>query len=225
MNPGQHFHLHSPPHPRLPLQQNRHQQGAYTLIEIMIALFIFSVVSVIVVMSLQNILRVRATLQEKSAALAQLQKAMTIVSRDIEQIIDRPIRNESGRREFAFWGQEDGSQQTLTFTRAGWVNPGDSANRSTLQRVRYRFDKGQLLRATWSSLDRRENEMPSEKPLLSEIESIRWRYIDKENKSYTLWPATGSTSQLPSAVECNIVHPQWGEIRRLLIIPEQDIEL
>lgn len=209
------------------LQHRLHpqRQSAYTLIEIMIALFIFSVVSVIVVMSLQNILRVRATLQEKSAALAQLQKAMTIVSRDIEQIIDRPIRNESGRREFAFWGQEEESQQTLTFTRAGWVNPGDVAHRSTLQRVRYRFDKGTLLRATWASLDRNENENPGEMPLLSAIESIRWRYIDKENKSYTLWPATGSTSQLPSAIECNIVHPQWGEIRRLMIIPEQDIAL
>src|SRR6185312_5679581 len=107
---------------------NRHDYG-FTLLEIIIALFIFSIVSIIIVSALHNVLNTQAATEKKAARLAELQIALLLLSRDIEQTVNRPIVNASGMLEGFI-----GSSHTITFTHAGFVNPFGQLQRSTLQR-------------------------------------------------------------------------------------------
>ena len=107
----------------------KRQHQAYTLIEILIALFIFSIVSMIVVMVMHNIVSVRDRIAEKSNQLASLQKALTIIARDIEQTVNRRIRNETGQIEPALLGDNEqplggGEHRTdpaVDLRRPGWT--------------------------------------------------------------------------------------------------------
>lgn len=201
------------------------KQQAYTLIEILITLLIFAIISTIVVMVLQNILQVREQVQQSAEHLAQLQKAVTIVSRDVEQIIDQRIRNETGRTEPAVWSQSDDPLKALMFTRAGFVNPAAAHDRGTLQRVRYRLEKQQLIREYWTTLNRTEVVEPSRLTLLEQVDTLSWRYIDNRNNSYDFWPPTGRLSGPPAAIEMTLsLANGHGSIVRFMRIPGGQIE-
>src|SRR3989338_4904860 len=70
----------------LPMKKNR----GFTLIEIIVALFIFAIVGVLAAMSLNTMIRAHKRLDVADSHLLQLEISMTMMRRDIAQIIDRP---------------------------------------------------------------------------------------------------------------------------------------
>jgi type II secretion system protein J len=70
------------------------RRAGFTLLEILIALFIFTIVSMILVSALHNVLNNQAATEKKAHQLAKLQIAMLLMSRDIEQTIrtNKPSR-------------------------------------------------------------------------------------------------------------------------------------
>ena len=111
-----------------------HHSG-FTLIEIVIALFIFSVISTITVTGLQQVIKSRHIVQDQIKQLSELQIAITVLERDIEQFIPRDIVNAEGVSEEAFIEDDVGGHRRLELTRTGYSNPLAQQNRSTLQRI------------------------------------------------------------------------------------------
>src|SRR5579862_9001716 len=97
---------------------NKNKHG-FTLLEILIALFIFSIVSMIMVGALHTVFNSQSTTAKHAAALTKLQIAFLLMSHDLEQTINRPITNAKGIVEAPFVGTHD----TVTFTHAGAANP------------------------------------------------------------------------------------------------------
>ena len=77
------------------------QQG-FTLLEILIALAIFSIMSMMAYAGLTAVLDARASAVPRSEQLAQLQTTLYLLNEDLSQIIKRPIRDEFGTTEPAF---------------------------------------------------------------------------------------------------------------------------
>jgi general secretion pathway protein J len=126
------------------------QQG-FTLLEIVIALAIFSVMSMMAYAGLAAMLDARASTVPRAQQLAQLQTTLYLLNEDLSQVIKRPIRDQLGSSEPAF--SIGRGNEILVFTR---TVPSWSTNSSenNLLRVSYSLEKEALYRRVWTIPDR-----------------------------------------------------------------------
>ena len=194
---------------------SRREKG-FTLLEIIIAVGIFAVISALAYGGLNTVLRSAQKTEAAADELQQLQLAMSIIQQDLSQITDRPVRNEFGEREGAV--VSPGSfGRLITFTRRGWKNPAERP-RSTLQRVAYLLEDGKLIREYWPQLDAAPGVETVKYPLLENVAEVRFRFLDEQKKWRNEWPPLSATKKIlspPRAVEITIVSEQWGSIPRL----------
>jgi general secretion pathway protein J len=192
----------------------------FTLIELLVALAIFAIMSVIAYGGLRSVLDARDRAATSADRLAELQLAFTIIGRDLEQAVDRPIRDEFGDAEPAM----EGSEKNLEFTRGGWRNPA-GLQRSEMQRVGYALEGEELQRWTWSVLDRAQNSEPRSTTLLAGVQEFSLRYLDPGREWRDFWPTgqaavPGADGTLPIAVEVSVTTERWGRITRLFrVVP------
>ena len=150
--------------------RQRHRNNGFTLLELLIALAIFGLLSVMSYSGLRSVMDQHARTEEVADRLAELQKIYLVMQRDIEQIVPRSIRDEYGDQLPALVGDE-----FLQFTRGGWSNPLQRP-RSSLQRVGYAFEDDELVRYTWQVLDRAQDTEPLKQPLTSTVSNMTMRY-------------------------------------------------
>ncbi len=199
---------------------NTRKINGFTLLEIIIALFIFSIVSIIVVSALHNVLTTQAALDKKTARLAELQFALLLLSRDLEQTINRPVINAKNTAEGFI-----GTAHTVTFTHAGFANPFGQLPRSTLQRTRYVFQQNTLIRQTWPTLDLARAVNPDARLLLKNVTEFHFDYLDAKKQFQPTWPPRDQPQAiLPLAVRVSLTLSNWGKIIQLYIIPGQPLE-
>lgn len=188
----------------------------FTLIEILIALTILAIVGALMAMGLNSAVRIQMRVTQKAERLAEVQTAMMIIERDIAQIINRPAFDATGQLAPAIVRTLSDNQPVFEFTRAGYINPFFLQNRSTLQRVRYSFQKNQLFRTTWETLDRTINTPLHSQLLLTNVTAYNVNLITLQNATGT---PNQPTSTLPDAVEITLTLDDLGNIRRLIPLP------
>jgi general secretion pathway protein J len=156
----------------------------FSLIEILVAVAILSVVSVMAFTGLRAMLTARDQTTHVAAELTALQNAISTIERDFEQAANRPIRDQYGDSEAALRTSEENE---IIFTRGGYPNPAN-IRRSALLRVSYHFEEGVLYRSTWSVLDGARENQKRTRPLLSNLESFHFRFLDQGDKWSKEWP-------------------------------------
>lgn len=161
---------------------NRH--SGFTLIEILVALFIFAVVGLISAQLLGRTVNAYEVLDDRGQRLSQIHRAMLVVERDMLQFRNRPIRMAQGEPLPALMIGDEGA---LSMTRGGWRNPLQRP-RSELQRVGYRIQEEKLVRAYWPVLDRRGDEEPISQTLLEGVEDLEFFAIDQNGQEHKFWP-------------------------------------
>lgn len=200
--------------------------AGFTLLELMIALSIFSVMGLAAYRLLSGETHLQSELQQHSQELQQWQRGMRRLTSDLQQIAPRPVRLEYGDTEGALIGNSD----SLHFTRSGWSNPLHKT-RSQLQRIELRLASSEdtdtrfLQRLSWPVLDRAPDSEALSQHLLPKISDIRWRYMDDKKQWHNQWPASYSTGDasetkdaLPLAIEVTLQSEQFGEISRLVVL-------
>lgn len=205
----------------------RHNSRGFTLIEILVALVIFAIMGVLAAMSLQSMIRTHSMLKKADASLTQLQMAMTLMRRDIIQVIDRPIINSDGAVETAFVAR--GGNQ-IVLTRTGLQNPLNISAQSNMQRVGYALEGDKLIRLTWDALDQPPRAQPEKQILLNHVQSLQWQFLTDKNQLVSSWPpAQGSNltmenqSSLPKAVFMVMQIENQGVLQGIFPIPARGI--
>jgi len=201
------------------MQINKQIISGFTLIEVMVAVFIFGVMSIFAYSGLNQVLQGQKYLQTSSDQLKDLQLTFRYLEKDINQLVNRPIRNQYQDLQPAFVGDEE---KALSFTHAGWRNPANLV-RSKLQRVTYEISENTLKRYTRGQLDGAIAEAYFTTDLLDSVESIKLRYL-QGSQWHTTWPPLNSASfqqvGIPNAVELTIKVENMGEIKRLFAAPK-----
>ncbi len=203
-------------------------QRGFTLLELLVAVGVFAVMSVMAYGGLKTVLDSRQQTDAQAKRLAAVQLTFMRLERDIEQMTDRHIRDEFGDDKGPLLATSEGDA-VVEFTHAGWSNP-TNAPRSHLQRVGYALKDKQLLRAYWLVLDRAQDSKPVQTVMLDKVKSMEWRFMDNDRKWQTQWPPqTSSTttaappglilSQLPRAVEVTLELDDMGRLTRLFSVP------
>lgn len=172
-----------------------HRPLGFTLLEVIVAVAITASISVGSVQLLNTIIVARDSTEARSEQLVALQRLNAVVSRDVEQFINRPILDEYGDEQSSL-RLEDGDY-LLELTRTGWRNrPGIENPRSELQRIAYRLEsidsdtceaarrrlagwgieepEGDcLVRYVWPVLDRGYDSEPRSMVVLDQIDGLQ----------------------------------------------------
>jgi len=206
-----------------------------TLVELLVALAIFSILATLAYGGLNSVLQTREAVKLESTRLANVQRSFVRLARDLGQTSPRAIRDSHGdvqpamhtatesynyvKHNFITGEKSEESAQVLVeFTVAGKrLLPGQQA--SSLQRVAYAVNEKELLRLNWASLDRAQDSEPYVTTILSDIDNIAFRYLGQEGEWLDDWPNTDASLQdIPLAVEISFDVKQWGTLRRVFLV-------
>lgn len=194
----------------------------FTLLELVIAVAIFSLVSVMAYSGLYSAQMTSQRVEEAGDRLSALQVAFSLLGRDLQQSVNRPVRDAFGEMQLAFLGARSGVGAMLEFTRTGLRNPAGFA-RSSLQRVAYAVEEDELLRLTWPSLDRGYGAEPLRTPILTGVKQVELRFMDIDRNWIDQWPPVTAQSTteslLPIAVEITVETEDLGTLVRLFRVP------
>ena len=202
----------------------RHRTLGFTLLELIVALFVSAVMFAVGYAALMQASEQRDRIRVAQDELATLQRAIRLMTLDVTQSDPRPINDILGRGELAAVLGADGSGRVLALTRSG-EGLSSASGRPSLRRVEYRLEQGQLQRLTWPVLDPVAGVLPRTRVVLRGVRSVEFRFLDRDGQWSSVWPKAGSDSgvgslrQRPRAIEVRIDTDNQGMLRRLWEIP------
>lgn len=130
---------------------DRRPMLGFTLIEVLVALFISALIASISYQALNTASRTAEGTGEVLQQFNQLDRTWQIIAADLRHLLPpQPPQpgQEQARHLFraeSLTGDAQGRQTLMQFTRRGWLNPLERA-RSDLQQVSYRLEEGRLWR-------------------------------------------------------------------------------
>lgn len=193
------------------------RHSGFTLIELVVAMSVFAVMSVMAFAGLRSVLTAQEVVERNAELLGQIQLATGALERDIAQSVQRPVRDTLGGPIPVLFG----SPTALELTRTAWRNPL-AHQRSTLQRVRFGWDGSVLTRTYWQVLDRSQGSRPAIWPLLENVEDFRLRYRDARGDWVSQWPPGADRDAWPVAVEFYLSIQGFGIVHRIVPLAVAD---
>ncbi len=195
--------------------------SGYTLVEVVVALAIFALVSTLSVGIIKQAFDTRAHLIATNERMNAVELAISLIQRDAAHITNRAIRSTNNQLLPPFVGEAN----YVEFTRNGVVNPNALSTRSTMKRVALLCENEQLIRRTWATLDGPTHRDFIDKVLLDNLNHCVFTYLTHNLEFLTEWRphALGPNQQkesLPSAVALSLSVAQLGKASFLFVIPE-----
>lgn len=209
----------------------RAAQRGVTLVELLVALGIFAMVSAASMAVLNLALSGREQLERATDEVRELERMRTLMRADLSQIVKRAVREQTGQTTPVMIGGEAlgtggpgslinapvsaGEEVLVVLTRSGWDNPGALRPRASLQRVTYLVANGDLIRRTRPFLDADLATPNQDQILLSGLTTAVVAFHDGQE-----WrPGFASEeSQVPRAVRFEIDHPDTGVVRHDFLV-------
>lgn len=196
---------------------------AFTLLEILIAMAIFSMIGLASHSVLMTVLDSDEVSTARSAELQALQRAMLFLERDVMQAVTRKVRVNSEPGKQVLQGGAnllESSADGLALVRSGWHNPQLMLPRSTLQAVGYRLYDGELQRLYGNYPDNIIGFEPKVKTLLKDIEDFKVQFATSDNQEsrQIKWNDSYQGTVLPRAIAVEIKSQYFGLIRREFLL-------
>ena len=198
----------------------------FTLIEVLVSVFLLSVLSTFAYETLNYVRRSREATSAAFERMRSIELAVHTIVTDFAQLEPRPVRDLIGETALPAILADPRTTNLVTLTRGGWPNPA-GLPRGTLQRVNYRLDNGTLVREYQMVLDATLANAPFKRELLKDVVKVTIRYMDSSRVWQEQWPPlasgpTGPTVPLrmrPVAVEIVIELKDAGKLTRLVEVP------
>jgi general secretion pathway protein J len=193
-------------------QADLHRAG-FTLVEMMVALFVFSLLSVAGVVMLRSAVDSDETTAQNLSEMAEVQRFVSLIEADLSQAVARTYRDDTGQVRAAFSSETgSGDAAFLKFIRGGQSNL-NGESRSNLERVEYRITDGRMERLRYQATDGGEISEPA--ILLTDVTDLQIRYRTKRGQWAGRWEVE-RLSDLPRAVE--LVFQLGGRSHRHLFL-------
>ena len=193
----------------------------FTLLELLVAISIFAIISAMAYGALARVLQDRDRLEVEHEFWRALSLTFARMEEDLSQARARPVRDLSGFTLPALRGQPTDTRAvalpSIEFTRGG-VLTFDAGARSDMQRVAYRLVDGALQRILWPVLDQAPQTKPLEIPLMKNVEDFQVRFYSPAGIWLDQWPAEGVSDPLPRGVEIRLTLTGKGEFTRLFLV-------
>lgn len=213
---------------------NTTSQSGFSLTEVLVAMMVFSIISVLSVTMLTNALSSRDIQTDVNNSVDAMQRVRTLFRDDAGQMVLRTWRDQDGLRQpLVFAGSLDGvdplmvtrtgeGRDILILTRRGWANPGGIHDRSSLQRIVWRLENSQLVRVAWPHPDITQNTQPVRTVLMTNLENLRIEFLAGEtwtDEARVMITGDGEASGGPRALRLSYTLDGLGEIEHIALTP------
>ena len=199
-----------------PIPVMRDHRG-FTLLEMLLAIAIFSVISLMGWQMFNGIIQARDLVTSRNQATQELNHALTIIDRDFRQLADRGTRVENEVNPNSLFSDSemrDTDDEAIALVRYGWQNTGQRLPRSTMQRVFYRLKEGRLERQFHYVLDPVNiNQEPQTQTLLTDVERLEFRFFANGQ-----WHDDLPTGQFPEGIAIEFERQSIGTIERRYLL-------
>jgi general secretion pathway protein J len=196
--------------------RRRAASAGFTLVEMLVAVAIFAIASALAFGGLSALTRARSQLDAQNERLGRLQFAVGLIERDLRSAVARGVRDAYGAPLPPLLG----ASGRIELSRLGQAN-ALALPRAAIERVGYRLEAATLRRDRYAVLDRVPSSLPLTDALLDRVESIEWRYVGNDGREVSQWPPRTAAQTLPRAVLLILRLEDYGEIRRVLELPEE----
>lgn len=198
----------------------RRDRGGFSLLEVLVATAIFSIVAVVAWSGVVALIGAREALGEQGDRLRAVQLAVGGLERDLSQALARPVRGPGGVALPALVGDAVGIELShVAFPTA--LDP----HGGRVRRSGWRYAEGRLARLRHPTLDRADFGPRAEPETVVEgVGAFRLRYLDRRGEWSPAWPPRlgpdARPDALPRAVELTLDVEGLGPIRRVVLPPE-----
>ena len=191
----------------------------FTLIEVMVALTIFALMSGVAYRGLGAVLDARERVDRETRKWRDVSLAFVNIQQALFAAVDRSIRERNGAPAPAFVGNAGvrADEAQLAFTRMGF--PGHRGVLADLQRVGYRMKGDRIEQLIWPVLDQAPRTEPHASELLSGVASFTLRYLSRDGAWRASWPIAGDEAAMPAAVEMTLDLASGERVTRLFALP------
>lgn len=196
------------------------QTAGFTLIEVLVAMAIFGVLTLLAYMAIGQTLSNADMLTTRMDRLQAIQRTVRYLGNDLATASPRPVRNELGDSYLPAVMVSGANNFALAVTHGGWPNPA-GLPRSTQQRTVYTLEDGKLFRIFYPVLDTTYANAAISTEILDGVESLEFRLVLDNGQTSSQWPPLGSQGasgdyMRPRAVEIILTLEDEGEIRRII---------
>lgn len=194
------------------------RQRGFTLVEMLVALTIFALMSVLAYRGLTAVLETRAHLTDDNRRWRDIALTLAQLEQDLGQAVNRPLRDNGDLLLPALVGnpQPVGDDAQLSLSRMGMAwHTGVLAD---VQRHGYRLNDGTLEQLVWPVLDRAPRSEPVVHRLLERVSRFELRYLDGSGNWQPRWPLPGMPA-LPAALEVVLEFDHGGVVTRVFALP------
>jgi general secretion pathway protein J len=207
-----------------PDSSQKEGEAGFSLVETMVALVIFSIISLIGLQVLRSYSDGQVALQNADGQLSQLQVSASIIRDDLAQAVIRPVRTERGDSASYFeGGQAAGifgaeNQPLLRFVRSGYMAARFNPEFPTIQTVEYWYQDGQLVRRAYARPDITSETPYFEQVLVSDITELSVRFRVQDLWVDVVETTLGVRQSLPETLELTMNFDARGTLTRLFAI-------
>jgi general secretion pathway protein J len=186
------------------------RQGGFTLIELMSALLILSLLAVMSFRGLGAVLDARDQVRQETQKWKSVAAFFSRFQRDVQLSAPRPVRAASGAAP-AWRGQAGAGAEFSRFASAEGL---DAA-----RRVAYRLNENQEIEILlWPGLDVAPNAQPARYAVLSEVATFELQYLEPGLTWVDAWPRSERDPPLPQAVRLRIELASGEELVRVFAL-------
>lgn len=195
------------------------RQRGFTLVEMLVALTIFALMSVLAYRGLTAVLQTREHLTEDNRRWRDIALTLAQLEQDMSMAVDRPVRDSGDRPLPALVGNPQAlgaNDAQLSFSRMGMA--WQTGVLADVQRHGYRLNNGTLEQLVWPVLDRAPLTEPAVHALLERVNRFELRYLDGSGNWQPRWPLPG-VAALPAALEVVLELDGGVAVTRVFALP------
>lgn len=208
-------------------KQRKQKQTGFSLIELLLAIALFAVISLLSYHALSSLLQLEQALNQHDRQWQSVMLLFDTFEQDVRSAVPRSMRISIGQSQQAWLAKTSLSERNdaqLQFCRMPPIARGASfstvANASIIRRVGYRFSLGKIERLTWPLLDgisQAGTMLPERLALLENVRRMQLRYLSANPAQWhDRWPLPQQDEILPRAVELRVTLDSGQIVHRLV---------
>lgn len=186
-----------------------------TLIELLVAVAIFGVLSAFAYRALTVVLESRDRIEQQDRKWREIALFFARLEQDVAASVPRPVRDPGNVFSPALVGGT--GDAAVMLTRTGFA--ADPGATDPPRRIAYRLRGGVVELLSWNTLDRAPRSEPRTIAILRNVSALDLRYLDRRGQWHAVWPPAGTASlqtEMPAGIEVGITLASGERITRLL---------